>query len=372
MIPFFRKNYFLEDLDNLQSFYTGKYSDIRSGVSQYCQSKFLYKNFHLTKSCTQSLEIAIMSLNLPKGSEVILPSYGFVSIANAVVINGLKCVFVDCDSNTMNISIPAVLNAITEKTKAIITINYSGIACDYDQLLSVCNRNEILLIEDNAHGICAKYKESYLGTFGDISTMSFDFFKNINCGEGGGIIINNSRFLDFFYKTYNFGTNKKDFLEGNVNAYEWKQSGTNAILAEPLAVILKYQLDNSEQIIQIFKDKWQFYYEELGQLENDGNIELVKMPEFAEHNAHMFWLKVDSAITRANLISYLGNNGIEATFHYKPLHTSEFGKKVGEFRGEDINTTKESEKLIRLPFYYSLKKDEQAEILDRLYNFFKK
>lgn len=371
MIPFYKEEYLPMELNQNRLFNTERNVNVRNLVAQHFQSEFLHKNFFLTKSCTQSLEIAIMTLNLPKNSEVIMPSYGFVSIANAVSINGLKCVFVDCDPNTMNVSIEAIQNAITKKTKAVITINYSGVACDYDQLLPICKEKDIYLIEDNAHGIRAKYNGNYLGTFGDISTISFDFYKNISCGEGGGITINHNSLLRDFHRVYHFGTNKKDFLEGKVNTYEWKGYGTNSILAEPLAVILKGQLDRSEKIIQMYKNKWNVYYDELLALEKEGYIRLLKVPEYAEHNAHIFWLKVNSADIRNSLIKFLGKNGIETTFHYRPLHTSEFGKKTGEFRGEDKYTSKESNELLRLPHYYSLKETDQSYVIEKIYEFYR-
>lgn len=372
MIPFFRENVLINDDVTLKDFYSNcGNEDIRNSLAEYVRNKFSYTNFFLTKSCTQALEIAIMTLGLPTGSEVILPSYGFVSVANAVVINGLKCVFVDCDPDTMNVSILAIENAITEKTGAVISINYSGVACDYDRLREVCTENNIYLIEDNAHGIHAKYKDRFLGNFGDISTISFDFYKNISCGEGGGMTINNPILLEKFKKVYHFGTNKSDFLEGNVTAYEWKSIGTNALLAKPLALILKMQLENSDLTIQTLKSKWQYYFDALSSLVEEGFIRLLKVPDFAEHNAHMFWIKVNSEQERINLIEHLKAYDIIATFHYKPLHTSEFGYKVGKFVGNDNYTTSESSKLIRIPFYYDLTKDEQSKVIDCIQSFYK-
>src|SRR5690554_4570805 len=274
MIPFFRKNHLAEELRGLSDFYQGKLKHPRDEVQEYFIKNFGYENFYLTKSCTQSLELAIMSLNIPKGKEVILPSYGFVSLANAVAINGLKCVFVDCERDTMNISVEAIRNAISKDTAAVMTINYAGVSCDYDAIVDICSKHELYLIEDNAHGIRCKYKGKDLGAFGDISTISFDYLKNISCGEGGGISINNQSLFHRFIEAYHFGTNRQDFIEGNVSAYGWVNIGTNALLAESLAVILLSQLENSKGIIDQYLSSWNFYFKELTPLQQKGKIEL--------------------------------------------------------------------------------------------------
>ena len=259
MIPFYKKT------EILNQFKEDEYKEIdyNTQVSNYFIENFNYTNFFLTKSCTQSLELAIMSLKFPYGKEVILPSYGFISIANAVAINGLKCIFVDCEPGTMNINTKEVLNAITKDTVAIITINYGGVACDYDELIPVRKENNIIIIEDNAHGIRAKYKDQWLGKLGDISTISFYFLKNISCDEGGGMSLNNKSLLSNFEVAYHFGTNKANFLRGEVNAYEWKGIGSNSKLANYLSEILYSQLTNSELIIREFVNKWQFYFDSL-------------------------------------------------------------------------------------------------------------
>lgn len=351
------------------------YSNIENfneGVSNYFIENFNYSNFFLTKSCTQSLELAIMSLRFPYGKEVILPSYGFISIANAVAINGLKCVFVDCEPGTMNINTNEVLNAITKDTVAIITINYAGVACDYDELIPICKENNIIIIEDNAHGIRAKYKDIWLGKLGDISTISFDFLKNISCDEGGGMSLNNTSLLSNFEVAFHFGTNKANFLRGEVDAYEWKGIGSNSKLANYLSEILYDQLANSELIIKEFVIKWQFYFDSLKPLQNLGFIELAKIPNYSTINGHMFWIKVSNSVERSNLISFLKQHNIITAFHYTPLHNSEYGKKVGEFRGMDKYTTKDSSRLLRLPIYFSLTESEQSEVISKIYQFYNK
>ncbi|MCO5229686.1 MAG: aminotransferase class I/II-fold pyridoxal phosphate-dependent enzyme [Chitinophagales bacterium] len=371
MIPFFKKNHLADELRSLNNFYQGKVINPRNLVEKYLVEKYSYQNFFLTKSCTQSLNLALMTLGFPKGKEVIIPSYGFVSLANSVVINGLKCVFVDCEPDTMNISAGAIENAINENTVAVITINYGSVACDYDRIRNICRQNSLVLIEDNAHGIDAKYRDAYLGTCGDISTLSFDFYKNISCDEGGGITINHIDFMNSFVQSYYFGTNKKLFMQGHVSSYEWQHVGTNSLLAEHLAVILQAQLEHTEEIVDKYVSNWNFYFKELQVLENEGKIKLAKVPEYAQHNGHLFWIKLNDLNERNKLIDYLRKDGVDATFHYTPLHTSPYGKKHGYFSGEDINTSKESAKLLRLPQYFLLKNEEQEKIIENIFNFFK-
>ena len=367
MISFFKKTV----VTNTSKPKSNEVESYRQMVSENIQSQLGYKNFFLTKSCTQSLELALMTLNFPAGKEVILPSYGFVSIANVLAINGLKCVFVDCEPGTMNIDIKAIVNAITDETVAVITINYGGVACDYDRLLPICKEKGIYIIEDNAHGIRAKYKGRYLGSFGDVSTISFDYLKNITCDEGGGISINDSRLLPDFEVSYFFGTNKASFMRNEAPFYEWKGRGTNSLLAEPLAEILYKQVMQSEIIINHFKRKWNYYYEELKNFEQKGYIELAKLPDYSEPNGHMFWIKVENESIRKKIMSYLFRKDIQTAFHYTPLHLSEYGKKVGEFRGVDKFTSKDSFRLLRLPLYYDLSTESQVRIIEEIDNFYR-
>ncbi|MCZ2393676.1 MAG: aminotransferase class I/II-fold pyridoxal phosphate-dependent enzyme [Chitinophagales bacterium] len=371
MIPYFKKNHIINELDKLHLFYQGIVVNPRQEVEAFFKERYILNNFLLTKSCTQSLELALMSLPDSKGKEIILPSYGFVSLANAIAMNGYKCVFVDCEPGTMNISAEAIEGAISKDTVAVMTINYAGVSCDYDKIQKICRENNLFLIEDNAHGISCKYKDEYLGSFGDISTISFDFFKNISCDEGGGISINNTQLGDDFVKSYYFGTNKQAMAEGHVSSYEWKHIGTNSLLAEPLAVILYAQLQQTDKIINQYLSNWNFYFQELQKLVKDGKIQLAQIPEYAQHNGHIFWIKTADLEERKNLIAFLRKNEIGSAFHYTPLHTSEFGKKMGVFRGEDKYTTTESSRLLRLPQYYLLKREEQEKVVEKIFEFYK-
>lgn len=367
MISFFKKTSFCKELE-LQGLEES--TDFRELCIQYFIKHYSYKHFALTKSGTQSLELAFKAIDLPIGSEVILPSFSFVSIGNAITAAGLKCVFVDCEPNTMNISADAINKAISPSTKALVTINYGGVACDYDTIVPLCKENGIYLVEDNAHGIAAQYKGRNLGTFGDISTISFDYMKNISCDEGGGISINNPALLPAFKIAYEFGTNKRDFLEGKTDHYEWKGWGSNHALAQPLAAILFKQLRHADTIIDVFREKWLKYHQELSFLQTTGRIEMAILPEGVFHSAHMFWIKLADQQTRENLMNYLLSKGIQTAFHYYPLHSSSYGKAVGRFAGEDVFTTKDSARLLRLPLYYSLTSKEQECVINEINSFF--
>ena len=370
MIPF-HKNTF-ESIPAITSIYEmNTFDNYKEKCNSWFINKRSYPNFFFTKSCTQSLELALMSLNLPVASEVILPSFAFVSLANAINNLGFKCVFIDCDAITMNINPDEIEQAISPLTKAIITINYGGIACDYDKILKICSRYQLYLIEDNAHGINAKYKKKLLGNFGDISTFSFDYLKNITCYEGGGVVINSNDFLNQFSINYEFGTNRVEFLEGKSDFYEWKGMGSNARLAPPLYYYLAIQLERIDEIIPEFIRKWNLYHQILKPLEEKDYLSLVSIPQYAEHNGHIYWIKCKNKTERSRLMEYLKNEQIQTSFHYTPLHSSEYGKKKGVFRGDNKNTTTESERLLRLPLYHSILDNEISNVVECINKFYR-
>jgi len=340
----------------------------------YCQKWFAenhdLNHFFFTKSCTQSLELSIMLLDLPEGAEVIMPSYAFVSLANAVNNMGCNVVFVDCEKDTMNIDPLAIKAAISPKTKAVISINYGGVSCDYQKIKEICTDNQLYLIEDNAHGVLGKYKNDYLGTQGDISTFSFDYLKNFTCFQGGGIAINNKDLLERFYIVSEFGTNRRTYLNGKGNFYEWVGRGTNALVAAPLISLLAPQLEIAHDIVKQFNSNWTHYQRQLQALEKKGLIELSKTPQYAERSAHMFWFKTANLEERTRLIKHLAKKGVTSMSHYVPLHSSKYGQQVAEFRGSDNFTSQESQKLIRLPLYYSLRSQEIEKIVDSVNSFY--
>lgn len=371
-----RVDFFLSAWENVNTRVLASYQDPVGNRPSHEKCISLFKQLHqiddfrLTKSCTQSLEMAIAGLDLPPGGEVILPSYAFVSCANAINNHGNTCVFVDCEPGTMNISPDAVAAAITPNTRAIMTINYGGVGCNYEQLREIAHTNHLFLIEDNAHGFLARYKDKCLGNFGDISVISFDHMKNISCEEGGGISINNPDLISNFDKALEFGTNRKEYFEGRVSGYEWKAKGSNCFLAESLADILFLQMSAAEQIIKRLRKNWLLYDQLLAPLDQDGIIAKAHVPDECETNGHIVWLRTKSYDTRVELIKYLKANDIHPAFHYTALHLSEYGRKVGVFRGDDSNTIAASRTLLRLPQHHLLSEDQILYVVEHIHRFF--
>ena len=329
------------------------------------------RKIELAKSCTQALEMSALILDIKPGDEVILPSFGYVATANAFVLRGARCRFVDIDPDTLNIDPQAVSNAMDEKVKAIVTINYSGISCDYDSLNAIKRESSVAIVEDNAMGLGSFYKDIPLGNLGDLATFSFDYLKNISCGEGGAIALNNEIYADCLDLISENGTNKLQFLRGESDLYEWKGMGTNSYLSEILAVVLSSQLDLVKTVTDLRLEAWNFYQNSLSQLEKTGKIRLMKVPAHVKHNGHNFLVFTSGHRERSELIRFLRNDNIEATFHYVPLHSSEFGKKVGAFAGEDRYTTTLSKSLVRLPLFTGMKKEMQERVVESIYRFYK-
>ncbi len=333
--------------------------------------EYLGREVFLTKSCTQALELSAVLCDIKPGDEVIMPSFGFVTCANAFVANGARMVFTDVKPDTMNIDEKLITNAITSRTRVIVTINYSGVGCEYDDIKKIAQKNNLLLVEDNAHGILAKYKGQFLGTFGDASAFSFDHLKNITCGQGGAISVNDKmpdKRLEYYYE---FGTNKAEFMRGEAGNYEWKSRGSNFYLSEILSAFLYAQLLNAESIISKFKSHWNGYITRLKELEEKGLIQLPVVPPHCEHNAHNLFIKTRDLEERTSLMAFLKSQGIFATFHYVPLHSSEFGRQNGRFHGEDKHTTKESERLLRLPLYYDLTIEDIDRVCLSIFEFYR-
>jgi dTDP-4-amino-4,6-dideoxygalactose transaminase len=375
VIPFFKATVTRQELEYLDQF--NAHPNLLgekefSGKAIKILSQYLHREVMLTKSCTQALELAAALCDVNPGDEVIMPSFGFVACANSFVAQGARLVFTDIRPDTMNIDEQLIEDAITSKTKAIVTINYSGVGCEYDVIKEIAGKNNMLIVEDNAHGILANYKGRPLGTFGDVSTISFDHLKNITCGQGGAIAINkkmDKKQLEYYYE---FGTNKAEFLRGEADNYEWKSPGSNFYLSELLAAFLYAQLQSAEAIIAKFKSHWIAYVERLAKLEKEGFIGLPVVPPHCEHNAHNFFIKTKNGAERASLMAFLKSQGIYSTFHYVPLHTSTFGKQKGRFHGADRFTTKESERLLRLPLYYDLTLDDIDRVCQSVHEFYEK
>lgn len=361
-------NFVLEYLQSADSASLKKYTAL---CVEWFKTQYGFDEFALTKSCTHALELAALVADIQPGDEVIMPSFAFVSCANAFALRGAVCVFVDVRPNGMMMDETKIEAAITTKTKAILTLNYAGVAQDYSVIAHIAKKHNLLVIEDNAHGLLAKQNGRLLGSFGDISTFSFDHLKNITCGQGGGIAINNPALLERFYLAYEFGTNRRSFFNHQANRYEWKAIGSNFPLSELSAAMLYAQLLESENINAAFVRSWDQYFSALKPLQQKRLIELPLVKSTDDHNGHCFYIKVKDKETRKALIDYLTEKDIIAQFHYVPLHSSEFGQKVGRFSREDEFTTKESARLVRLPLFHSITAQEIERVVQEINNFYR-
>ena len=316
----------------------------------------------LTTSCTHALEMAALLSDIKEGDEIIMPSYTFVSTADAFVLRGAKIVFVDIRPDTMNIDENLIEDAITERTRAIVPVHYAGVSCNMDRIMEIANRYGLVVIEDAAQGVMSEYKGQALGTIGDFGCYSFHETKNYSMGEGGALLIKNENDVERAEIIREKGTNRSKFFRGQVDKYTWVNYGSSYLPSDMNAAYLYAQLEQAEMINEKRLEIWNKYYEELSVLEKAKHIELPVVPEGCVHNAHMFYIKTKNLEERTRLIEYLKQNEIQAVFHYVPLHTAPAGQKYGRFHGEDRYTTNESERLLRLPLYYGLSIDEVIQI----------
>jgi len=346
--------------------------DFTKKCQNWFEEKLQCKRALLTPSCTHALEMAAILIDTKPGDEIIMPSYTFVSTANAFAMRGATIVFVDIRPDTLNINENLIEAAISPKTKAICIVHYAGIACEMNKILQIANKYNLYVIEDSAQGILSKYSDKYLGTIGHFGCISFHETKNITSGgEGGLLIINDEKFIERAEIIREKGTNRSKFFRGLVDKYTWVDIGSSYLLNELSAAYLWGQLEISDKIIENRKIAWGKYYLGLKKLYDHGIIELPVIPTNCKNNYHMFYIKTKDLTERTNLLQYLRDNGIYAVFHYVPLHTSPAGLKYGKFSSKDIFTTKESEKLIRLPLFYGIKDDDINFIIEKIYNFYK-
>ncbi|MCI9343857.1 MAG: dTDP-4-amino-4,6-dideoxygalactose transaminase [Lachnospiraceae bacterium] len=324
----------------------------------------------LTTSCTHALEMAALLSGMKENDEVIMPSFTFVSTANAFALRGAKIKFVDIRKDTMNMDETLIEDAITNRTKAIVPVHYGGVGCEMDTIMEIAKRKNIFVIEDAAQGMMATYKGRALGTIGTFGAYSFHETKNYTMGEGGLILINQPEYIQRGEILREKGTDRSRFFRGEVDKYSWVDIGSSYLPSEMNAAYLLAQLEIADEINSRRLEIWNQYYSNLKGLEDIGRIELPHIPQECRHNAHMFYIKVNDLEERTALIQYLADYGINAVFHYVPLHSSAAGKALGEFIGEDRYTTRESERLIRLPMYYALKNEEVEYVTDVIQNFY--
>jgi len=338
--------------------------------NNWMEDRFDTPKAMLTTSCTHALEMAAILANVKEGDEVIMPSFTFVSTADAFVVRGAKIVFVDIRPDTMNIDENLIEAAITEKTKAIVPVHYAGIGCEMDKIMEIAKKHNIFVIEDAAQGVMSQYKGKALGTIGDFGCYSFHETKNYTMGEGGAILVNKPQFIERAEIIREKGTDRSKFFRGQVDKYTWVDLGSSYLPSEMNAAYLWAQLEIANEINDYRLGVWNRYYEGLTSLKNDKIIDLPVIPEHCKQNAHMFYIKVKNLTERTRLIEFLKDNGIQSVFHYIPLHNSPYGKKVGVFNGKDVHTTVESDRLLRLPMYYGLKSEEVDYIVSKIKEFY--
>ena len=324
----------------------------------------------LTTSCTHATEMAALLSDIKPGDEVIMPSYTFVSTADAFVLRGATPVFVDIRPDTMNIDETLIEDAITSKTKAIVPMHYAGVGCEMDTIMDIARRHNLTVIEDAAQAIASTYKGKALGTFGDFGCYSFHETKNISMGEGGALLIQNEDLIEPAEIIREKGTNGAKFFRGQIDKYTWVNYGSSYLPSDMNAAYLWAQLENIDIIQKKRLSVWNRYREGLSELEKREYIEFGMIPDECTNNAHMFYIKVSDLETRTDLISYLKEKGIMAVFHYVPLHSAPAGRKFGRFNGEDRYTTKESERIMRLPLFYSITEEEVEYTIEMLLEYF--
>lgn len=324
----------------------------------------------LTTSCTHALEMAAVLLNIQPGDEVIVPSFTFVSTINAFVLRGAQPVFIDIRPDTLNLNEEKLESLITPRTKAIVPVHYAGVGCEMDTILEIAGRYDIAVVEDNAHGLFAKYKGKYLGTFGCLATQSFHETKNFTCGEGGALLINDPEFIERAEIIREKGTNRTRFYRGQIDKYTWVDIGSSYLPSGILAAFLYGQLESRQQIQSKRQQIWEYYYENLKDWAPEYGIRLPIVPEYCDQAYHMFYILLPSLEKRQALIAHLKAQGIYSVFHYLPLHLSDMGREFGGKEGDCLVTEEVSDRLLRLPFYNDMTEADQARVVASIKKFF--
>ncbi|MEO8367824.1 MAG: dTDP-4-amino-4,6-dideoxygalactose transaminase [Candidatus Solibacter sp.] len=323
----------------------------------------------LTTSCTHALEMSALLLDIKPGDEVILPSFTFVSTANAYALRGARPVFCDIRPDTLNLDEALLESLITPRTKAIVPVHYAGVACEMDDILRIAGTHNIAVVEDNAHGLFARYRGRYLGTFGQTATQSFHETKNVICGEGGALLLNDESLIERAEILREKGTNRSRYFRGQVDKYTWVDLGSSYLMSDILAAFLCAQLENVATIQSARRRIWETYNRELAAWAAAQGVRLPHIPAHCEQPYHMYYLMLPSLEARTALIQHLKQKSILSVFHYIPLHLSEMGRSFGGFAGQCPNTEHAGECLLRLPFYNNLSESEQAEVVEAILEF---
>ena len=320
----------------------------------------------LTHSCTAALETTALLLNIEPGDEVIMPSYTFVSTANAFVLRGAVPVFVDIREDTLNLDERLIEEALSSRTRAIVPVHYAGVSCEMDAIMDIARRNQLMVVEDAAQGVMASYKGRALGSIGDLGAYSFHETKNVISGEGGALLVNNESFASRAEVIREKGTDRSRFFRGEVDKYSWQEIGSSFLPGELIAAFLWAQFEEAERITADRLKCWRTYHELLAPLEAEGLLRRPVVPDDCEHNAHMYYVLVDKHIDRNAVLQRLKDNNILSVFHYMPLHSSPAGQKYGRVSGDLVNTDSSAERLIRLPLWVGLTEDQQARVVRTL------
>jgi dTDP-4-amino-4,6-dideoxygalactose transaminase len=344
--------------------------EITQKCHTYFESRYKFRKVLLTTSCTDALEMTAILANVQAGDEVIIPSYTFVSTANAFVLRGAKIIFADSETSNPNIDTSQIESLITSRTRAIVPVHYAGLGCNMEEIMRLAAKYSLMVIEDNAHGIDSSYNNRPLGSIGHFATFSFHETKNISCGEGGMLVVNDERFIDRSEIVWEKGTNRAAFYRGEVDKYGWVDIGSSFLPSELTAAFLMGQLEMIEEIQEKRKGIFHAYQEHLKPLEEQGKISLPFIPEHASQNGHLFYILTHNLDERDRLIKFLKKKSIQAVFHYLPLHRSEY--YAGMHDGRTLkNADKFSETLVRLPFYYDLNRDDISMVCDCIGDFYK-
>lgn len=338
----------------------------------FLETRYDFKKVLMTTSCTDALEMAALLCEIKPGDQVIVPSYTFVSTALAFVRQGAQLIFADSYNDHPNIDAEKIESLITDKTKVIIPVHYSGVACDMDKIINIAEKYNLFVVEDAAQAIDSYYKGRPLGGIGHLATFSFHETKNVIAGEGGALVINDDRFIRRSEIIWEKGTNRSEFFRGEINKYGWVDTGSSFLPSELISAFLYAQFENVDKIQKRRREIWQQYYENLAHLDivSDGLISLPKIPEYATNNAHMFYIVCKNIDIRTRLIEHLKNNGIQAVFHYLSLHKSDYIENNQKYEGAELaESDRYSDCLLRLPMYYELTDDEVSYITDMIKTF---